>query len=309
MNVVITKVPCISWEFEYMLRLISFWPDTFNFPVGIILWLTWITIIPFQVVYITEILDNAVELMIAICDIASEIALFIKLGIVLINRKILIGLIIEMAEDWKKSNTKITRETQAACFIERLDVYAYCGVIVMFFPKLVIAYLTDIPENRQFVLKTSYPFVAYRSPIYEIIVIIHIIQGMLMAIVDVLPPALLVALVCHSGAQLNLLEKQINQFLALTKTDNITDRKILSLIRDIVTKHKTSIDFVNRIEKIFSIVSLIHCLCNGVTIGCSGLVFVTSKDPIDIIRFAVYLVMKLVYTFGFCYAGEYLTNK
>lgn len=100
-----------------------------------------------------------------------------------------------MAEDWAKCKVKKTRETQVSCFVGRLDFYIYLGAIVMFFPKLIIAYITDIPENRQFLLKTSYPFEAYKSPIYEIIILLHFGQGMLMAISDVMPATLIVALV------------------------------------------------------------------------------------------------------------------
>ncbi|KAK0167239.1 hypothetical protein PV327_004664 [Microctonus hyperodae] len=276
-KIAITNVPCISWEFEYMLCLISLWPNVYNILIGIILWSTWITIIPFQAMYISEISDNPVELMTSICDFASEISAFSRLFIAWSKRKVLLSLIIEMSEDWSKCKVKNTRETQVACFVGRLDFYIYCGAIVMFFPKLVIAYFTDIPENRQFLLKTSYPFVAYKSPIYEIIILLHFGQGMLMAISDVMPATLIVALVCHSGAQLNLLENQINQFITFTKNNDVTDRQMRLIIGEILTKHKKNINFTERIEKTLSIISLVQCLCNGVTIGCAGLVFVMEN--------------------------------
>ncbi|KAK0176263.1 hypothetical protein PV328_000416 [Microctonus aethiopoides] len=305
----ITKIPCISWEFEYILRIVSLWPNTYNISIGIILWLTWITIVPFQLIHMSEIWDNVVELMTAICDFFTEIALFLKLLIAWINRKILMDLLIEMADDWRESKVKSTRESRLSCFVARLDLYIYCGAIIMFFPKLLIAYFTDNPENREFLLKTSYPFDDYKSPIYETIIILHFVQGVLMTTADLMPQAFIVALVCHSGTQFNILHDKIERFVLIGREYIIAEKEKKLLISEIIKKHQKNIDFAERIEKAFSTISFIHCLCNGVAIGCSGLVFVTTNDPIYIGRFSIYLVMKLVQTFVLCYAGEYLTNK
>lgn len=104
-------------------------------------------------------------------------------------------LLIEMADDWRQSKVKSTRESRLSCFVARLDLYIYCGAIIMFFPKLLIAYFTDNPENREFLLKTSYPFDDYKSPIYETIIILHFVQGVLMTTADLMPQAFIVALV------------------------------------------------------------------------------------------------------------------
>lgn len=73
------------------------------------------------------------------------------------------------------------------------------------------------------------------------------------------------------------MENQINQFITITKANNVTDEKMHLIIGGILTKHKKNINFAQRIEKTLSIISLVQCLCNGVTIGCAGLVFVMVK--------------------------------
>ncbi|KAK0077153.1 hypothetical protein PV325_004364 [Microctonus aethiopoides] len=296
-------------EFEYMARLISFWPGGYNIPVAIIYWLTWITVIPFQIIRITEILNNAVELMLAICDMSSEISSFFKLLTVWVNRKILIELIIEMFEDWEKSAVKVTRETRMSCLVQRLDFITYCSAVAMFYPSSMIVYFTDIPENRQFALKTSYPPIAYRSPFYELITCLHTAQGVIICMADMVPLAMIIASVCHSGIQADILAQQLNEFMVITKSSKIPDKIIPSMLQKILTKHEKNINFTKKIEKIFSASSLFQCLSSGVIIGCGGLIFVTSRDPIIILRCSTYIVMVLIQVFAICYAGQYLVNK
>lgn len=98
-----------------------------------------------------------------------------------------------MFEDWEKSAVKVTRETRISCLVERLHVITYCGAVAMYYPSSMIVYFTDIPENRQFALKTSYPPFAYRSPFYELITCLHTAQGVIICMADMVPLIMIIA--------------------------------------------------------------------------------------------------------------------
>lgn len=83
----ITNIPCVAGELEYILRLTSLWPGAYNIPACIFLCLPCITIMPFQIVRIFECQDDAIRLIQIICDFTTGINLYSKYFIVWGNRK------------------------------------------------------------------------------------------------------------------------------------------------------------------------------------------------------------------------------
>nr|AQN78488.1 olfactory receptor 86 [Meteorus pulchricornis] len=305
----IKNVPCIRWELENILRLMSLWPDSKNKLACLFIGFSWIITIPFQLMYFYELSNNVTELMSSLFDVANEFALLFRFIVAWIHRKILISLVVEMSEDWKQSKLKETRETRTAFLFTRGDLYFYCGAMLLLLPQVVINYFTNGVDKREFILNTIYPFEDHQSPVYELIIVTQFIHIILVGCAEFFLQALMISVVCHLGVQYNIMNEQIIKFIADAQKEKILEREKNLMAGLLVQKHQKNISFAERIEEAFVFISLFQCANSVASICCCSLVFVMTDDPIEILRFSVFLIMRLAQTFVLCYAGEYLTDK
>ncbi|XP_076640942.1 odorant receptor 13a-like isoform X2 [Halictus rubicundus] len=117
-------------------------------------------------------------------------------------------------------------------------------------------------------------------------------------------PGLLLMLIFHMGCHIEILCD------AMTKIASSKDEKHL---RFVAVRHQELILFAERIEELFTFISLAQLMANTIVLCCLGYLVVigvqNGSDFSELVKFAFCYVAICIEIFICCFAGEYLNGK
>ena len=129
------------------------------------------------------------------------------------NFSYLLDLLQEISDDYTKKVVDdkwlvLNHQSRRFC---KYDYSMYLSSSILFYLQFILIYIQMPVENRDMLLRSYYPFDFKSSPIFEIMNIIQIIQGVLMCSIQAMCESLLIALV-----------KQVFNFLLVCKMYYVT---------------------------------------------------------------------------------------
>ncbi|RLZ02187.1 Odorant receptor 10 [Cephus cinctus] len=302
---------------EIGLRLIDSWPGASNRIGRLTVWSLMMAALIFQYWDAVSVFNDLDNLMDNFSVTITETLFFVKLIIVYKNRRYVNEVLKHMSEDWNsvKSVEEWTVMTEHAKLSRIFYIWAlglYVGTVVLFLPVVINHYNAADINDRKFVLPSEYPFQSKVSPVYEVLCCVQFLQAVLTAAGNALTESLLVTLVLHAGSRLVLLRKDISRFSDISRT--VDDRrKILLAGNVLVANHRRVIEFSDKIEDLFSYISLVQVLSSTLIICTIGFMFITSisstKNILTLMKFGLFILGELWETLAYCLAGEYLSNQ
>ncbi|XP_018401473.1 PREDICTED: uncharacterized protein LOC108778717 [Cyphomyrmex costatus] len=167
---------------------------------------------------------------------------------------------------------------------------------------------TESEVSREFPVKMEFSFAVSESPIFECILFGQIFLLMLIAPVVGMINALLATLILHVGGQVDIMRRAI---MDVHSNDKLGTS--LTVLRDLIHRHRKIITLSNDIETLFSFIALLQLLWNTLIICFCGfmiIVALSSNKGIMVLIKSVFLyTAKTLEVFVFCYAGEFLSSK
>ncbi|XP_031781938.1 odorant receptor 67 isoform X1 [Nasonia vitripennis] len=264
----------INKPLEYSLKLSGFWPFEFNIIGSLALISTLVTTLPFQCWQAFNFTNDFVLLMDSLSDILAEVLIFLKLFAM-----------------WKSKSAAAS-----------------------YYPDLLMSYFGKPIENRKMLFQSCYPFNYLGSPTYELINLMQMIQAVAMMAADSLSKTLLVALILHVIANIDLLKNEIRIYSTnIANTCNHTNNKKSTVdLKQVISQHRKILYLVQSIDNAYSYVSLFQIVFSTIIICVTGFVIVTAMESANIIllfKFILYIIVMLSQAFTFCIAGQYLRNE
>ncbi|XP_025073083.1 odorant receptor 82a-like isoform X2 [Pogonomyrmex barbatus] len=114
--------------------------------------------------------------------------------------------------------------------------------------------------------------------------------------------------IIHVGGQVDIMRQAVMEI----SNSNDLDRS-LSVIKDLIRRHRKIITLANDIEDLFSSIALMQLLWNTLIICCSGFMIILAlnmkKGIAILIKSTLLYACKTLEVFVFCYAGEFLSSK
>ncbi|XP_076279861.1 odorant receptor 4-like [Lasioglossum baleicum] len=148
------------------------------------------------------------------------------------------------------------------------------------------------------------PFDTVQSPNYELVVILQAISIMATSYVYSIFTALLLMLILHMGCHIDILCH------VMTKITSSKDKKHF---RFVAVRHQELILFSERIEQLFTFISLAQLISNTIVSCCLGYLVIIGvqegSDLPELLKFGVCYVAICIEIFICCFAGEYLNVK
>ncbi|KAG5326898.1 OR13A protein, partial [Acromyrmex heyeri] len=162
--------------------------------------------------------------------------------------------------------------------------------------------------TREFPVKMQFSFVVSESPVFECILFGQIFFLMLIAPVVGMINALLATLILHVGGQIDIMRQAIMDVHSNDKIDTS-----LTVLRDLIHRHRKIITLSNDIETLFSFIALLQLLWNTLIICFCGFMIIlalsSNKGIMVLIKSMFLYTVKTLEVFVFCYAGEFLSSK
>ncbi|XP_058805759.1 odorant receptor 13a-like [Phymastichus coffea] len=311
----------INKPLKFILKLLGLWPYNFNIFGPLILASSIVTTLPFQLWYALISSENPVMLMDGLSDMFAQTIILIKIFIMWKNKRLINGLLKDVLNDWKvkklPANWKsISRTCTLFC---RVVITMYATATTVYFPDLVLSYFGQPKEHRKLFFASKYPFDYHSSPIYEIVILVQIIQCLLIVAADLVSQTLLAALILHASAHMALFKV----YLRVYSDSIVSSRKLhggyrcdkdnfMFLLKRIVKQHVKILDIVDRIDAVYSFVSLFQLLFSNVIICVTGYVLITAvnlTNMLYLIKFLMFILVMFLQAFTFCFAGQYLRNQ
>ncbi|XP_011065195.1 PREDICTED: odorant receptor 82a-like [Acromyrmex echinatior] len=163
-------------------------------------------------------------------------------------------------------------------------------------------------STREFPVKMQFSFVVSESPVFECILFGQIFFLMLIAPVVGMINALLATLILHVGGQVDIMRQAIMDVHSNDKLDTS-----LTVLRDLIHRHRKIITLSNDIETLFSFIALLQLLWNTLIICFCGFMIIltlsSNKGIMVLIKSMFLYTVKTLEVFVFCYAGEFLSSK
>uniref|UniRef100_A0ABD2XBA8 Odorant receptor n=1 Tax=Trichogramma kaykai TaxID=54128 RepID=A0ABD2XBA8_9HYME len=192
------KIPIIGKPLEISLKLTGFWSDKVNKVVLALMWSSVLTTMPFSVWDAIRIRKNPLMLFDNLSVFLAQVLLYSKLLIFSYNRRLLRNLLREMENDFQ-SDPQLLRYIELSGNDPRrfckYEFFVYLGASALFWVQIGFVYVAVPVEMREAVFKVYYPFDYKSSPVYEVLVLTQIIQGMLQCCIQAFSESLLIALI------------------------------------------------------------------------------------------------------------------
>ncbi|XP_011862396.1 PREDICTED: odorant receptor 22c-like isoform X2 [Vollenhovia emeryi] len=312
------RATTISFPVEIGLRLTGMWPDSAYPNVYWSMYMTMIVILQYyQYSYIVAHFSMSNLTTLAEClglTLTNTLAL-IKLFFLRWNRRIFHNILAAMDEDWNDCvvNDSCSTMTSIAAKTRRYSI-GFIGInnLAAFF-LTVVAYMVhtmnnaDSEASRELPVKMEFPVAVLKSPLFECILGIQIFYELSTSAIAGMVNALLATLILHVSGQIDIMRQ------AITKVYSDEFGTSLTVIDDVIRRHRKIITLSNDIETLFSAIALIQLLWNTLTICFTGFMMIlalSSKKGIIILAKPFFLYFaKTVEVFVFCYAGEFLSSK
>ncbi|XP_058805763.1 uncharacterized protein LOC131672515 [Phymastichus coffea] len=301
------KVPIVGKPVEYTLKFCGLWPDYFNI-FGILLVVSSLfTIMPFQIIDMLKEFDNTFILLDDLSNFFGEILLYSKYLVIWYHRRRLKSLLQEMTEDYDNED-KIEYWSEfisASHRFTKFDYLMYVGTSSMYYLQTILNYLKIPVEQREMMIRAQYPFDFRSSPMYEIMTLVQIVQGLTMCSLLALSESLLVALVLYACGHINLLSDKIDEF-SLNCLNNEKDVSPEAIIK----QHQKILNIVQQIETIYTYASFVQVFLSTFTICSTGyIVIAVADDIITMIKCGMLGATAMWQGYSFCFFGQRLINE
>ncbi|XP_076375643.1 odorant receptor 10-like [Megalopta genalis] len=234
--------------------------------------------------------------------------LIVKLFIIWTNHGVLREIISTMEEDCVKYAVIDTNNviSKTAYFSHRLTTtiaFLYLASSASYAVGGLVFLRTNDTMPRELLLKMDLPFEAIESPSYELIVAAQVLHQTASSYTFGMFSALLVMVTLHAGCLIDIL----CDVLAHITTEE-RDK-----IRFVAIKHQEIVAFTQRIEKLFTHISLCQLISNTLVTCCLGYLVITATRldnglPLLLKSLSAYIVICFE-IFVYCCAGEYLNTK
>ncbi|XP_011631008.1 odorant receptor 82a-like isoform X1 [Pogonomyrmex barbatus] len=308
---------------EIGLRFIGMWPDS-AYPT--LYWSTYMTVIAvlqyFQYSYVIAHFDISNLQILTDClglALATTLAFF-KLFVLMWNRKIFYNILAAMDRDWNEcvisgygSTMVIAASQSRRSSVVLIGIHALAGFffsVGAYVIRTVNNIHTDEPGTipREFPVKMDVPPEVLETPLFECILVGQFLYELSLASVVGMIDALFAALIIHVGGQIDIMRQVVMEI----SNSNDLDRS-LSVIKDLIRRHRKIITLANDIEDLFSSIALMQLLWNTLIICCSGFMIILAlnmkKGTAILIKSTLLYACKTLEVFVFCYAGEFLSSK
>ncbi|XP_076224743.1 odorant receptor 10-like isoform X2 [Nomia melanderi] len=269
----------ISRSVKYGLSFVGIWPGT-PFPALYkVCWFTSLVTVQFhQYSYMAKHFktDGFVKLIDCLSVSLPYSLLIVKFIVTWINHSALREMISTMEEDCVKYAVLDTNNliSKTADFSFRLT--STISFLYLFAPSMYAAASFAIPRSndsvdRQLLVNMDLPFDTNQSPTYELVVAIQVVFQTMASYAFGIFSALLMMVVLHIGCHIDIL---CNVLANISSRDK-------GLLRFVTLRHQEIIVFVQRIEKLFTYISLFQLISNTLLTCCAGFLAITSQMIID----------------------------
>ncbi|XP_032669921.1 odorant receptor 22c-like [Odontomachus brunneus] len=160
---------------------------------------------------------------------------------------------------------------------------------------------------RPFPMRVVFPSAAEQSPVYELLVIILFLHGMLTTFLVNIISGLVLSLVFHACGQIEITCQELK---------NMSKKMMCSESPHfptgvLVDRHNNVITFAKNVDKLFSFIALMQVFFNTMVVCFLGLFLMTShnEDGIALFKGLFGYAAITAEIFTFCFVGEYLSIK
>ncbi|XP_058805761.1 uncharacterized protein LOC131672514 [Phymastichus coffea] len=301
------KIPIIGKPVEYTLKISGLWPDYFNIFGVIFIMSGLFTLIPFQVWDIFKEFNNTFIILDDLSHLIGEIMLYSKFLIIWYHKSVFNSLLREMREDYENGD-KIEDWSElisASHRFSKFDYAMYAGTASMYYIQFILNYAVTPVENREMMIRAQYPFDFKSSPMFEIMTLIQIVQGLACCCIQALSESLLVALVLHVCGHIDLLSVKVDEFSVMC----MNDKNNISL-KSMIKQHLKVLNIVHKVETVYTYASFIQVFLSTFMICCSGFIVLTLTDDVVIMsKFVMLCVSATWQGYSFCFVGQRLINE
>ncbi|XP_076642216.1 uncharacterized protein LOC143353007 [Halictus rubicundus] len=313
----------ISQSIKYGLRIVGAWPGT-PFPgFRKFLWILF-TVIPlvYQYMYVIrhfhserlpQLFDCFVVIILYILMLVKLVVVSVNHGrlvaLITMSRSVLRDILTSMEEDCVKysvddSKKLISNAADLCQLVTRTIIIVFAVNTVFYAVTTLTAQHSNESIPRRLLLNMDLPFDTVDSPNYELVVTLQFISCMATSYAYSTFTALFLMLVLHTGCHIDILCD------AMTKIASSKDEKHL---RFVAVRHQELILFAERIEELFTFISLAQLMSNTIVLCCLGYLVViglrTGSEFALLVKFAFSYVAICMEIFICCFAGEYLNVK
>ncbi|CAK9826535.1 Odorant receptor 13a [Anthophora retusa] len=301
----------ISQSVKFGLHFIGIWPGT-PFPnLHKIGWI--ISLFVFQIYQYGYIIAHSKydSLMIIVDNLSIAVPFSltsIKLIITWANYGVLSEILSTMEEDCQKYavidiNKLISKTGQLSFYLTSVVMSSYLVSTALYVTGTIGFQGNNASMPRELLLKMDLPFETSESPNYELVVTTQFLYHLSAAFAFGLFTALLLMLVLHVGCLTDIICR------------NLIDvpYKNEDQIKFFICRHQEIIAFTERIEKLFTYISLSQLVSNTISTCCLGFVIAIAINMDDgfslLVKCVVFYSVICTEEFIYCFAGEYLSIK
>ncbi|XP_078047602.1 odorant receptor 10-like isoform X1 [Augochlora pura] len=301
----------ISQTVRYGLHFVGIWPGTPLPSLHKLYWIVSMALWQFcQYKYIVTHFksDGLIKIIECVSMSLPYTLVMIKLFIIWMNHSVLCEIISTMEEDCVKyavidTNNVISKTADFSHRLTSAIAFLYLASAVSYAAGGLAFLRTNDTMPRELLLKMDLPFEINESPSYELVVAAQILHQTATSFTFGMFGALLVMVTLHAGCLIDILCDIIT---------NITTEET-EKIRFVIIKHQEIVAFTQRIEKLFTHISLCQLISNTLVTCCLGYLVITATrldDGLSLLlkNVSAYIVICLE-IFVYCCAGEYLNTK
>ncbi|XP_011155817.3 uncharacterized protein LOC105193159 [Solenopsis invicta] len=262
--------------------------------------------------------ENFFNLVDCFCSFLAHAKVITKLVAFWVNQRKFEETLALITDDWSdyaKNDIGMRVMTGKAKVSDRITyiiLILHTMTIVLYSMGIIIAD-ADVTETIElpFINKLVLPFSINTQHMYRFVLIAEFIHMMLSNFVAGVYNAILLAMVFHTGGQIDILQC----WLAQLQPKNIENKQksIVVMANKIVLKHQKIIEFSENIESLYTYLAMLLFALNTLLICTIAFIIVTALGTADameqIIKCILFFTITNLEAFVFCYAGEYLSNK
>ncbi|XP_076640924.1 odorant receptor 82a-like [Halictus rubicundus] len=301
----------ISQPVKYGLYFVGIWPGT-PFPgLHKLYWIVSMAVWQFcQYKYIVTHFKNKplMEMIECLSITLPYTLLILKLCIIWTNHGVLREIISTMEEDCVKyavidTNNVISKTADFSYRLTSTIAFLYLASAT-FYAAGGLAFLrSNDTMPRELLLNMDLPFDASESPSYELVVTAQVLHQTASSYTFGMFSALLVMMILHVGCLIDILCDILVQISAQEEDK----------LRFVAIRHQEIVVLAERIEKLFTHISLCQLMANTLVTCCLGYLVITAvrsdnELPLLLKSISAYTVICLE-IFVYCCAGEYLNTK
>ncbi|XP_034175209.2 odorant receptor 67c-like [Osmia lignaria lignaria] len=300
----------LSPSVRYGLHFVGVWPGT---PLPGLRKFCWVIAMgllqTYQYRYIIQhyYTDSLLELIDNLSITMPFSLVCIKLIVAWTNQDLLRDILSTMDEDCQKyaaidTNNLISKTARISLYFTTIVMSAYVFSSIFYLTEILTMHVGD-NSTRRLLFQMDLPFETNESPAYELVVSVQILHLLTSGFTFGLFNAVLLMVVLHLDCHINVMCKVILD-------DPLKNKEQINFF---INRHKEIILFADRIEKLFTYITLSQLTSNTLITCCLGYLIVMSVHTENrlflLIRSVFFYVVICLEIFIYCFSGEYLNTK